>query len=163
MAEMINHSSNIATNQLIDYLGRDAINQFLKTQGYRHTRIHSKLVGQASIPYNLGSQSNFLSTTELSKMMIEIYQSYDPDLKRVHQALQQQADHEIGFKALSNQTAKWLGEKTGQTSRTLGTTLAFELHHQTYILSLVNQSGQDGSHLRQIIQDIIQHLVQHPF
>ncbi len=163
MQEMINHSNNIATNQLIDHLGRETINQFLQAKGYRYSRVHSKLIGQVSIPKNLGSQSNFLSATELSKMMIEIYRSQDSDMEQLKQALQQQFDQEIGFKALSHQSAKWLGEKTGQTSKTLGTTLAFQSQGKTYILTLVSQSGQGEQSLRNVIQDIANYIDLHPF
>jgi len=41
LEEMIDRSSNTATNQLIDYLGWDYINQFLDNRGYEVTRVNS--------------------------------------------------------------------------------------------------------------------------
>lgn len=40
---MIIVSDNIATNMMIDYLGIDTINEFMKAQGFSHTVLHNKL------------------------------------------------------------------------------------------------------------------------
>ncbi len=44
LLEMIVNSSNIAPNQLIDYLGRNYINQVLESRGYRATRVYAKFM-----------------------------------------------------------------------------------------------------------------------
>lgn len=40
---MIIVSDNIATNMMIDYLGIDTINAFIKSCGFTHTKLHNKL------------------------------------------------------------------------------------------------------------------------
>jgi beta-lactamase class A len=55
MADMVSASSNIATNQLIDYLGWEGVNQMLRNWGYTKTRVTSKLVGESTYPANAGN------------------------------------------------------------------------------------------------------------
>lgn len=163
LAQMLSHSSNIATNQLIDYFGWETINQALQQEGYRFSRVNFKLMGQVRMPANPGSQANTLNTDELSRMMQQIYRGQSAGHRVAQQALAQQQDRDLGIRALSHRPGDWLGEKTGRTSSTLGTTLALQSRGKTYIVTIVDQTGKTDKELRQGIQAIAHYLEQHPF
>lgn len=160
LSQMISHSSNIATNQLIDYFGWDTINQSLQQAGYRFSRVNFKLMGQSRMPANPGSQANTLTSDELSRMMQQIYQGNSPGHRVVQQALANQQDRELGIRALANRSGLWVGEKTGRTSSTLGTTLTLNLQGNSYIVTIVDQTGKGERELRQGIQAIATYLEQ---
>jgi len=130
LTQMIDHSSNIAANQLIDYLGHDYINRVLQNRGYRITRINYKFMGEATMPANPGRSSNRLTSNELTRMMVQIYRLQHPQDRVLIQALKQQDDRSLGIAALQGAAAQWLGEKTGQNSQVLGTTLAVRIANE---------------------------------
>lgn len=163
LAQMLSHSSNIATNQLIDYFGWETINQALQQEGYRFSRVNFKLMGQVRMPANPGTQANTLNTDELSRMMQQIYRGQSVGHRVAQQALAQQQDRDLGIRALGHRPGDWLGEKTGRTSSTLGTTLALQSRGKTYIVTIVDQTGKADPELRQGIQAIAHYLEQYPF
>jgi len=158
--EMIDHSSNIATNELMDYLGTDYINQVLENSGYQVTRVHSKLMGERTMPFNVGSGPNRMTSDELTEMMVQIYNHEIPGNSVLINALSQQYDRKLGFAALEGTEAKWLGEKTGENSFVLGTTLAMSINGDGYIITVIdNQSGSDPK-IRNCITQIANYIVQ---
>lgn len=156
---MIDHSSNIATNQLIDYLGRDYINKVLQTQGYTITQVHSKLIGQKTSPTNKGTKPNRITANELTHMMRQIYNRQYPGSDILIKALQDQHDRVLGYAALQGSGATWLGEKTGQNSRMLGTTLAMKIQGEIYVMTLMLNASGDEAAIRRGIRAVADHLV----
>ncbi|WP_448572323.1 serine hydrolase [Trichothermofontia sp.] len=156
---MIDHSSNIATNQLIDYLGRDYINEILRKQGYKITQVHSKLVGQKTYPTNTGKQPNRITANELTNMMRQIYNRQYPGSDVLIKALQDQHDRVLGYAALQGSGATWLGEKTGQNSRMLGTTVAMKVKGEIYVMTLMLNASGDEAAIRRGIRAVADHLV----
>lgn len=151
LSEMIINSSNIAPNQLIDYLGRGYMNQVLQNRGYRETRVNAKFVGDISIPVDAGEELNRSTSNELTEMMVQIYNREHPGDELLIGLLGQQHDQELGFAALQNSPATWLGEKTGQNSWVLGTTLAMEIAGKIYIVTVID----DGFYSDRAIRDAI--------
>jgi beta-lactamase class A len=71
--------------------------------------------------------------------------------------LAQQHDHDFGFTALEGTQAKWLGEKTGQTSQVLGTTVAMSIKDNIYVTTVID----DGEYNQQSIRDAISQIADH--
>ncbi|MEB3337595.1 MAG: polysaccharide deacetylase family protein, partial [Leptolyngbyaceae bacterium] len=161
MAQMISQSSNIATNQLIDYLGLNYINQVLQEYGYRTTRVNFKLVGETTMPANAGYAANRLTSRELTSLMMQIYARKQPGDQALIQALARQKDHALGFAALKSSNAQWLGEKTGQNALALGTTLLFKVAGETYGLTVIDQGSQSELKLRRFIRGVADHIAHH--
>lgn len=63
---MITHSDNDATNRLIDKLGFDKINQYIKANGYTNTEINRKMLASKS------SGDNYTSAKDVGKILEEI-------------------------------------------------------------------------------------------
>ncbi len=162
VAEMIRRSSNMAPNQLMDRLGWDYINAVIQGYGYSSIKIYSKLVGQNRQPANLGRQANGASMRDLSQLMGQIYQNQLPQAPFLREILAQQQDRELGYAALKNSGAEWLGEKTGQNSLVLGTVLAFKVRGQTYTLAMMDSSRTSVAQFNQAIRKIADYVVQHP-
>ncbi|EAW36620.1 serine hydrolase [Lyngbya sp. PCC 8106] len=161
MGEMIDHSSNIATNQLIDYLGQDYINQTLEKQGYKETKVKFKLMGDRIMPKRPGSGKNRLTSSELTEMMIKTYNHEYPNADALIQALNRQYDREIGYQALEDLVdAQWLGEKTGQNSRMIGTTLAVSIDGEQYVITVIDNNTGKIPEIRKAISKIADHLQQ---
>ncbi|MGB3189786.1 MAG: serine hydrolase [Limnoraphis sp.] len=161
MGEMIDHSSNIATNQLIDYLGQDYINQTLEKQGYKETKVKFKLMGDRIMPKRPGSGKNRLTSSELTEMMIKTYNHEYPNADALIQALNRQYDREIGYQALEDLVdAQWLGEKTGQNSRMIGTTLAVSIDGEPYVITVIDNNTGKIPEIRKAISKIADHLQQ---
>jgi beta-lactamase class A len=146
LSEMISNSSNIATNQLIDYLGWDYMNHTLHDLGYQSTEVNFKVMGEEIMPAAPGEDANRLTSDELTKVMLDTYGLKYPSAKLLVEALQKQSDREIGYAALQNTRAQWLGEKTGQTSDVLGTTVAMRIADKDYIVTVIddNSAGVEG-------------------
>jgi beta-lactamase class A len=161
LEEMIDRSSNTATNQLIDYMGWDYINQSLASRGYQVTRVKSKLMGAKIRPANLGSGPNRLTANELTEMMVQIYNGETPGAKLLVEILNQQYDRKLGFAALEGTQAQWLGEKTGENSLVLGTTLAMSIDGEAYIITVIDSGGRDAQ-IRQSISKIAAFIAQNP-
>lgn len=159
LMRMINQSSNIATNQLIDYVGRDNINQILRDRGYETTFIGTKLVGDSIYPANAGVGPNEITTDELTDMMVQIYNFAHPGDDVILDALVSQEDWKLGYEALKK-PAFWIGEKTGQNSKALGTTVGAKINGERYIITVVlNYSGSEKA-VRGVISDVASHIVQ---
>ncbi|NQE33469.1 serine hydrolase [Microcoleus asticus] len=161
LEEMIYRSSNIATNQLIDYLGSDYINQFLDNRGYEVTRVNFKLMGEKTMPTNPGSGRNRVTANELTEMMVQIYNGETPGAKLLIETLNRQYDHALGFAALQGTKAQWLGEKTGQNSWVLGTTLAMSIDDEAYVMTVIDSRSSDLQ-MRQSISKIADYIVRNP-
>ena len=158
LSEMIINSSNIAPNQLIDYLSRNYINQVLQQEGYRITRVNSKFIGDYTIPFDMGEIKNNATTDELTAMMMEIYNRHDSGDQILTEILAQQHDRELGFAALQGTKARWLGEKTGQNSEVLGTTLAMQIAGEVYIVTLIDDGEYSEISIRDSITQIANYI-----
>lgn len=161
LEEMIDRSSNTATNQLIDYLGWDYINQFLDNRGYEVTRVNFKLMGEKIMPANPGSGPNRVTANELTEMMVQIYNGEAPGAKQLIETLNGQYDRALGFAALQGTKAQWLGEKTGQNSLVLGTTLAMSIDGEAYVMTVIDSSSGDLQ-MRQSISKIADYISRNP-
>lgn len=158
LQRMLNQSSNIATNQLIDYVGRDRINQILSDRGFNTTRINTKLVGESTYPANAGVGPNEITMDELTEMMRQIYRQQHPGDEVLIDAMASQEDLVLGHDGIKPTTAIWLGEKTGQNSSVLGTTLAMKIAGETYVMSIsIDYSGNERA-IRQSVRDIANHI-----
>jgi beta-lactamase class A len=160
MADMISASGNVATNQLIDYLGWDGVNQLLQGRGYTATRVASKLVGESTYPADVGYAANVITTDELTDMMVAIYNQEIPGGELIEAALAQQGDLALGYTA-AQPPLGWIGEKTGRTSQVLGTTTAVSIGGQRYVITAtLDHSGHEAA-LRSILAGVMQHLLTH--
>jgi beta-lactamase class A len=161
LEEMIDRSSNTATNQLIDYLGWDYINQFLDNRGYEVTRVNFKLMGEKIMPANPGYGRNRVTANELTEMMVQIYNGETPGAKQLIEILNGQYDRALGFAALQGTKAQWLGEKTGQNSLVLGTTLAMSIDGEAYVMTVIDTRSGDLQ-MRQSISKIADYISRNP-
>lgn len=162
LEEMIDRSSNIATNQLIDYLGSDYINQFLENRGYQVTRVNFKLMGKNIMPTNPGSGANRVTVNELTEMMVQIYNGETPGAKLLVETLNRQYDRNLGFAALQGTKAQWLGEKTGENSLVLGTTLAMSIDGEAYVMTVIDNSSGSDIEMRRSIAKIADYISRNP-
>ncbi|HZG39694.1 MAG TPA: serine hydrolase, partial [Nodosilinea sp.] len=160
MADMVSASGNIATNQLIDYLGWEGVNQMLHSQGYRATRIRTKLVGETTYPANAGNAPNTITTDELTDMMVAIYNREIPHADLIQAALADQRDRALGHAAVQPPSV-WLGEKTGRNSKVLGTTTAVSVGGDRYIITATLDHSASEATLQSIVAGVIQHLLAH--
>ncbi len=162
LEEMIDRSSNTATNQLIDYLGWDYINQFLENRGYQVTRVNYKLMGEKIMPANPGYGPNRMTVNELTEMMVQIYNGETPGAKLLVETLNRQYDRDLGFAALQGTKAKWLGEKTGENSLVLGTTLAMSIDGEAYVMTVIDSRTSGDTQIRQSISKIADYISKNP-
>ena len=162
LEEMLDRSSNTATNQLIDYLGSDYINQFLANRGYQVTRVNYKLMGEKIRPSNPGSGPNRMTVNELNEMMVQIYNGETPGAKVLVETLNRQHDRELGFAALQGTKAQWLGEKTGENSLVLGTTLAMSIDGEAYVMTVIDSRTSGDTQIRQSISKIADYISNNP-
>ncbi|MEO0457674.1 MAG: serine hydrolase [Cyanobacteria bacterium P01_A01_bin.114] len=162
MARMIKESNNIATNQLIDYLGRDYINQTLREKGYPVTFVDYKLVGDSTFPKNAGSRPNRSTAAELTDMMLRIYRFETPGDEEILDALVGQYDWDFGYKALkgTGPAVQWIGEKTGQNSKVIGSIVAFKVGEERYVMTVSIDHSANQVRLRQVIRDVADHILE---
>lgn len=158
LKEAIAHSSNIAPNQIIDYLGWDYINQVLQKRGFEITRVYSKFVGNRTYPQNVAIGRNQTTSDELTEMMLQIYNREHLGDEILIRALEDQYDRALGFAGIKVGFGNWLGEKTGQTSRVLGTTLAMNLFGETYIITVIDDGFYSEPSIRRFITEISEHI-----
>ena len=163
LMEMITHSSNIAGNQLIDYLGWDYINSVLKKRGYHLTRIGSKFIGERIVPANLAKGGTVITSNDLSRMLMEAYNHQHPGDEILIEALNQQHNRYLGFSALETVPARWLGEKTGESSTVQGTTLAFKLAGETYIVTAIDRRGYREANLRRCLIKLVNYIAHYGY
>ncbi|BAU44544.1 serine hydrolase [Leptolyngbya sp. O-77] len=161
LLQMITHSSNIATNQLIDYVGWEAINQTLRDRGYEYTRVSTKLVGNYTYPTaNMGGVPNEINMDELTDMMVSVYNNEVPGADLILEGLVNQYDWELGYEAI-RRPAVWIGEKTGQNSSVLGTTVGVNIKGKRYVISVaINYTASEPA-VKQVISGIVKHLIDH--
>ena len=160
VARMINQSSNIATNQLIDYLNFDYINAVLEDRGYEEIYVGSKLTGNQIEPEQFGSEgANRITTDELTTMMIEIYQEMHPGDDVLIDLLSTQTDERMGQSILNSDDLVWLGEKTGWNSEVLGTTTAAMIRGERYIMTIALDYTTNTNTIRKIMRGIAQHIL----
>jgi beta-lactamase class A len=160
MADMLSASGNIATNQLIDYLGWQGVNQPLRARGYGATRVSRKLVGQSTYPAQSGSAPNTLTTDELTDMMVAVYRDEVPHADLIRAALANQRDRALGHAAVPPSVV-WLGEKTGRNSKVLGTTTAVQVDGQGYILTATLDYSANEAAMGSLLAGVLQHLLRH--
>ncbi|MGB3513589.1 MAG: serine hydrolase [Microcoleaceae cyanobacterium] len=160
VGQMIDHSSNIATNQLIDYLGQPYINKVLKDDGYKVMSVNYKLMGNRIMPKNPGKGRNTLTSNELTDMMVSIYNYDYPNSDVLMEALARQKDRLLGYAALEElPEVKWLGEKTGQNSRALGTTLGLSIDGEVYVMTVIDSRGGRDPQIRTCINKVAKYLI----
>ncbi len=151
---MINQSSNIATNQLIDYVGWKNMNETLQKNIYNNTYIGFKVVGERTYPTNPGCCTNRMTTDELTQMMIDIYTIKTPENEALIEFLAAQEDQTMGYDALQDKTFIWLGEKTGRHSRFKGTTVAAKIQKNNYIITVAITQGTADKNIANIVKKI---------
>jgi len=159
LLQMISYSSNIATNQLIDYVGWDYISQVLQERGYRVTQVKTKLVGDRTYPSGLGNPPNFINTDELTDMMVGIYNNEHPGDDLILEGLVNQYDWALGYEA-TKRPAVWIGEKTGQNSKVLGSTTGVNIRGDRYVITVaIDNTGSEPA-VRKVIRGVVQHLIE---
>ncbi|NEZ66522.1 serine hydrolase [Leptolyngbyaceae cyanobacterium CCMR0082] len=161
MVRMITESNNIATNQLIDYLGYDTINAALKAEGFTKTTVGHKLVGSSTFPKSMGSGRNVSTADELTQMMMRIYSFTKASDEEILNALVGQYDLDFGYRALVREKPDifWIGEKTGQNSSVIGSTVAFKVGEERYVMTVTIDKSANQFRLRQIIRDAARHVL----
>ena len=160
VASMINQSSNIATNQLIDYLEFDYINAVFQDRGYEEIYVGSKLIGDQIEPEQFGSEGrNRITTDELTVMMIEIYREMHPGDDVLMDMLSTQTDDRMGQSALHGDDLVWLGEKTGWNSEVLGSTTAATIQGDRYVMTVALDYTANTNAMRKIIRCIAKHIL----
>jgi beta-lactamase class A len=163
MVRMIKESNNIATNQLIDYLGWDYMDATLEELGYEQTKIRSKLIGDRTAPTrNRTVGRNVITTNEVTEMMRQIYTFTHPGDEEILDGMVGQYDWEFGYTAISqlrNKRVAWIGEKTGQNSNVIGSSVAVKIDDERYIVTVTIDNSANQRMLRQVIGDTIQHIL----
>ena len=151
MVRMITESNNIATNQLIDYMGHETINSALKAEGFASTTVGHKLVGDSTYPKRMGSGKNRSTANELTQMMMRIYSFTKASDEEILDALVGQYDLDFGYRALIKEKPEvfWIGEKTGQNSSVIGTTVAFKVNEERYVMTVTIDRSANQGRLRQ--------------
>ena len=162
MVRMITESNNIATNQLVDYMGYDTINQALKAEGFTNTVVGHKLVGNSTYPKAMGSGRNRSTADELTQMMMRIYSFTKDSDEEILNALVGQYDLDFGYRALVKEKPDifWIGEKTGQNSSVIGSTVAFKVGEERYVMTVTIDKSANQGRLRQIIRDVALHVLE---
>lgn len=163
MVRMITESNNIATNQLVDYMGYDVINAALKAEGFSGTTVGHKLVGDSTYPKSMGSGKNRSTADELTQMMMRIYSFTKASDEEILNALVGQYDLDFGYRALVKEKPNifWIGEKTGQNSSVIGSTVAFKVGEERYVMTVTIDKSANQGRLRQIIRDVARHVLDH--
>ncbi len=163
MVRMIKESNNIATNQLIDYLGWEYMDQTLQELGYTQTKIRTKLIGDRTAPTrNRAVGVNVMTSNEVTEMMRQIYTFTNPGDEEILDALVGQYDWDFGYlavKQLKNPRVAWIGEKTGQNSKVIGSSVAVKIDGERYVLTVTIDNSANQVMLRQVIGDTIQHIL----
>ena len=160
MVRMIKESNNIATNQLIDYIGWDDMDTMLQQLGYTTTKVRSKLIGDHTAPTrNRTVGSNVITTNEVTEMMRQIYTFTNPGDEEILEGMVGQYDWDFGYLAvrqLKNKRVAWIGEKTGQNSKVIGSSTAVKIDNERYVMTVTIDRSADQKMLRQVIGDTIQ-------
>lgn len=159
LTQMIAYSSNIAANQIIDYLGWDYLNQVLGNLGYSSTRVSHKLTGSVTDPTrNRGWAPNLITGNELTDMMVQVYNHHHQEYEVLTDILSHQADRVLGFKGLQASAGHWLGEKTGENALVRGTTLAVKVADKVYVITVTQNDDSSDSKIRRCLAKIVEYL-----
>lgn len=160
MVRMIKESNNIATNQLIDYIGWEDLDQTLRDMGYTTTKVRSKLIGDRTAPtHNRTVGSNVMTTNEVTEMMRQIYTFTNSGDEEILEGMVGQYDWDFGYLAvrqLKNKRVAWIGEKTGQNSKVIGSSTAVKVDDERYVMTVTIDRSANQKMLRQVIGDVIQ-------
>ena len=132
---MITESDNTATNMLIDRLGMDNINQYLRDEGYQHTQLqHKMMIGSDNAGINLSSAE------DMGRLFTRIYfhqcvnEQYD---KLMLQYLLAQSDRECFPDALPY----WqIAHKTGEIEQVYHDGGIFYGEKGDFILVILNDN-----------------------
>jgi beta-lactamase class A len=119
-------------------------------------------MGEKIMPENPGSGPNRLTVNELTEMMVQIYNGETPGAKFLVETLNRQYDRNIGFAALQGTQAQWLGEKTGENSQVLGTTVAMSIDGEAYIITVIDSRSGSDTEMRQSIAKIADYISKNP-
>lgn len=163
MVRMIKESNNIATNQLLDYLGWEYMDEALQEMGYEKTKIRAKLIGDRTAPTrNRAVGSNEMTTNEVTEMMRQVYTFTAPGADEILDAMVGQYDWDFGYTAINqlrNKQVAWIGEKTGQNSNVIGSSTAVKIGNERYVLTVTIDNSANQRMLRSVIKDTIQHIL----
>ncbi len=163
MVRMIKESNNIATNQLLDYLGWEYMDQALQEMGYEQTKIRTKLTGNRITPTrNRAVGRNVMTSNEVTEMMRQVYTFEGPGSDEILDAMVGQYDWDFGYTAISklrNKRVAWIGEKTGQNSNVIGSSTALKIDDERYVLTVTIDNSGNQRMLRQVMGDVIQHVL----
>ena len=163
MVRMIKESNNIATNQLLDYIGWKYLDETLQEMGYSTTKVRTKLVGERTAPTrNRAVGRNVMTTNEVTEMMRQIYTFTNPGDDEILDGMVGQYDWEFGHLAVSqlkSNRVAWIGEKTGQNSKVIGSSMAVKIDNERYVMTVTIDRSANQKMLRQVIGDVIQHIL----
>ncbi|MEO1208689.1 MAG: serine hydrolase [Cyanobacteria bacterium J06638_20] len=163
MVRMIKESNNIATNQLVDYLGWEYMDNTLQELGYDQTKIRTKLIGDRTAPTrNRSVGRNVMTTNEVTEMMRQVYTFTNPGDEEILDALVGQYDWDFGYlavKQVKNKRIAWIGEKTGQNSKVIGSSLAVKIDDERYVMTVTIDRSGNQRMLRRVIGDVIQSIL----
>ena len=163
MVRMIKESNNIATNQLLDYLGWDYMDNALQEMGYEQTKIRMKLIGDRTAPTrNRAVGRNVMTSNEVTEMMRQVYTFSSPGADEILDAMVGQYDWEFGYTAISQLRSKrvaWIGEKTGQNSKVIGSSTAVKIDDERYVLTVTIDNSGNQQLLREVIGGVVQHIL----
>ncbi len=111
MRLMITESDNTATNMLIDRLGMDNINEYIKRNGYHDTILQRKMMDMQAVKEG---RENYTSVNDLGNFFVKLYKhelvGYEQDEKMI-EYLKRQSDTECFPSALPNSI---IAHKTGE-------------------------------------------------
>lgn len=107
---MITQSDNTATNVLIDLLGFDKVNAFIKSQGYTVTQLGRKMMTPAKSP----AEDNYTNSHEMLSLLDKIYNAEVVSPKSRDLILTWMKAQEVNSKFGSALRGKPIAHKTGE-------------------------------------------------
>ena len=152
MELMITESDNTATNILIDRVGMERVNQYLKEQGYRDTLLQHKMMLS-----NRGKR-NLSSARDVGVLLTRIYRREcvgDPYDELMINFLMRQTDSECFPKALPS----WhIAHKTGEVSGLYDDGGIFYGEKGDFILVIMSDSYSGRDNAIQTMQEIARYV-----
>jgi beta-lactamase class A len=103
-----------------------------------------------------------MTTNEVTEMMRQVYTFEGPGATEILDAMVGQYDWDFGYTAISklrNKRVAWIGEKTGQNSNMIGSSTALKIDDERYVLTVTIDNSGNKYQLRQVIGDVIQHVL----
>jgi beta-lactamase class A len=103
-----------------------------------------------------------MTTNEVTEMMRQIYTFAHAGDEEILDALVGQYDWDFGYRAvkqLKSERVAWIGEKTGQNSKMIGSSVAVKIDDQRYVMTVTIDHSGNQQRLRQVIQGVIQHIL----